>query len=58
MSAVDGFPPRRRIDELTAANNDSCRSMALMSRGVTTPLSPIYRTRHSILGADMSLIRY
>lgn len=40
MSAVDGFPPRRRIDALTAASRDSCRSMALMSRCLTTPQSP------------------
>jgi hypothetical protein len=52
MSAVDGLPPRRRIDVLTAANSDSCRSMALMSRCLTTPQSPISRTRHSMVGAD------
>jgi hypothetical protein len=40
MSAVDGFPPRRRIEALTAARSDSCRSMALTSRCLTTPQSP------------------
>ena len=58
MSAVDGLPPRRRIDELTAANKDSCRSMALTSRCFTTPLSPECRMRHSTLGAYGPLGRY
>ena len=58
MSAVDGLPPRRRIDALTAASSDSCRSMALTSRCLTTPQSPESRTRHSIVGAETSLSRY
>ena len=40
MSAVDGLPPRRRIDALTAARSASCRSMALTSRCFTAPQSP------------------
>jgi hypothetical protein len=58
MSAVDGLPPRRRIDELTAARSDSWRSMALTSRCFTTPQSPVTRMRQSIVGAETSLRRY